>query len=91
MANAEKVLYTAGNPGRSYAAIPAESAYTEVDRENSRLTGKLALLRGELNETQAELKAVRSRAWWLGVVVGLYTAGGMLAVGIYLAIEWNRW
>jgi hypothetical protein len=55
-----------------------------LDRENARLTVDRARLRGELNETRAALKTARSRVSWLGVVVGLYTAGGLLAVGIYL-------
>ena len=89
--DAEAQLYAAGNPhvavqagGPLYAAIPAESAYTELDREHSRLTARLGVLRGELAEARADLKTARSRAWWLGVVVGLYTAGGLLAVGVYL-------
>jgi hypothetical protein len=83
MANAEKVLYTAGNP-LVYEPVPPECAYTELDRENSRLIADRVRLRGELSEARADLKAARSRAWWLGVVVGLYTAGGLLAVGVYL-------
>ena len=84
MANAEKVLYRAGNPNVAYAAIPAESTYTELDRENSRLVYARAELQGELIETRDDLKTARSRVFWLGVVVGLYTVGGLLAVGIYL-------
>jgi hypothetical protein len=83
MANAEKLLYTAGNPLR-YEPVPPECAFTELDRENSRLVVDRAKLRGELFDTRADLKAARSRAWWLGVVVGLYTAGALLAVGVYL-------
>lgn len=84
MANAEKVLYRAGNPNVPYAAIPAESAYTELDRENSRLMADRAELRGELNEAREALKAARSRVLCLGMVVGLYTAGGLFAVAVYL-------
>ena len=81
--NAERTLYAAGNP-KVYEPVPAESAYTELDRDNSRLVADRARLRGELIETRADLKAARFRVWWLGVVVGLYTVGGLLAVGIYL-------
>ena len=72
MANVEKLLYTAGNPLR-YEPVPAEAAYTELDRENSRLTLDRARLRGELNQARADLKVAKSRVLWLGVMVGLYT------------------
>ena len=84
MANAEKVLYRAGNPNVAYAAIPAESTYTELDRENSRLIYARAELRGELNEAREALKSARFRVLCLGVVVGLYTAGGLITIGILL-------
>jgi hypothetical protein len=80
----ESALYAAGNPPTPYAAIPHECAYAELDRDHSRLTARLGVLRGELADARADLKTARSRAWWLGVVVGLYTAGGLLAVGVYL-------
>ena len=83
MPNANETLYAAGNPPAPCTAIPPESAYTVLDRQNSRLMGQLALQHGELFVTRAELKTAQSRAWWLGVVVGLYTAGGLLAVGVY--------
>ena len=84
MANAETVLYTAGNPHVPYSAIPQESAFTELDRDNSRLTGQLATVRGELAETRDDLKTARSRVLWLGVVVGLYTAGGLITIAVLL-------
>jgi hypothetical protein len=37
-----------------------------------------------LNEAREALKAARFRVLCLGVLVGLYTAGGLLAVGVYL-------
>ena len=83
MANAEKILYAAGNP-HVYEPVFSECAFTELDRENSRLISDRARLRGELAEARAGEKVARSRVWWLGVVVGLYTAGGLLAVGAYL-------
>jgi hypothetical protein len=84
MANAEKVLYTAGNPHVPYAAIPAESVYMELDRENSRLIYARAELQGELNEAREALKAARFRVLCLGVVVGLYTAGGLITIAVLL-------
>ena len=80
----QSALYAAGNPPAPYAAIPHECAYAELDREHSRLTARLGVLRGELADARAGEMTARSRAWWLGVVVGLYTAGGLLAVGVYL-------
>ena len=83
MAISESDLYAAGNP-HVYNPVPAESVYTELDRENSRLFADRARLRHELIETRADLKTARSRAWWLGVVVGLYTVGTLVVVGILL-------
>jgi hypothetical protein len=83
MANAEKVLYTAGNP-LVYEPKSRECAYTELDRENARLMVDRAKLRGELNESRAAFKTMRSRVFWLGVVVGLYTAGGLITIAVLL-------
>ena len=81
---AQRALYAAGNPHVPYAAIPQESAFTELDRKNSRLIYARAELQGDLNEAREALKSARFRVLCLGVVVGLYTAGGLLAVGVYL-------
>ena len=83
VASAAMSLYASGNP-QVYNPVPAESVYTELDRENSRLFADRARLRHELIETRADLKTARSRAWWLGVVVGLYTVGTLVVVGILL-------
>jgi hypothetical protein len=84
MTNANDLLYAAGNPRVPYAAIPAESAYEELDREHSRRLGELALLRGERNELRADLKDANRRAFWATVALGLYTVGALVVVGILL-------
>jgi hypothetical protein len=83
MANAEKVLYTAGNP-LVYEPVPSESAFTEIDRENSRLWSNLAVTRGQVRDALDRAERAEFRSFWLGLVVGLYTAGGLFAVAVYL-------
>jgi hypothetical protein len=80
MANAEKVLYTTGNPLR-YEPVSAESAYTELDRENSRLKIGLARLRGELDIVRAELKTARAQTW--------VACAGLVAVAVGAAISFG--
>lgn len=83
MANANETLYAAGNP-HEYVPVPAEFAYTELDREHARRGVELALLRGERNELRASLNVAELRVWGLGVVVGLYTVGALVVASILL-------
>lgn len=79
----ERGVYAAGNP-HVYEPVPAESAYTELDREHSRRLAELARLRGELFDVRAALKRAELRVWGLGIVVGLYTVGALMVAGILL-------
>jgi hypothetical protein len=84
MANANETLYAAGNPHVPYAAIPADSAYAELDRENSRLKMGLAVLRGELDFARRDLKTARQQAWILAGCLGAVTVSGLLTIGMLL-------
>jgi hypothetical protein len=83
MANAEKVLYTAGNP-LVYEPKSHECARAELDRENSRLKMGLAVLRGELDFARRDLKTARQQAWILAGCLGAVTVSGLLTIGMLL-------
>jgi sugar-specific transcriptional regulator TrmB len=82
MANAEKTLYTAGNP-LTYEPVDPECAYTELDRENSRLLFKLSITRGQLKDTIRRAERAEVRAFWTSLGLGLYVAGTVLTVAYY--------
>jgi len=83
MANAEKLLYTAGNPLR-YEPVPAETAYTELDRENSRLKIGNACLRGELDMMRADLKTARAQTWVACAGLVAVAVGAAISFGVFL-------
>ena len=83
MANAEKALYTAGNP-LVYEPVTYECAYTELDRENARLMVDRAKLRGELNQVRADLKMAKLQALVCVCALGAVAVGALLTVGILL-------
>jgi hypothetical protein len=83
MANAEKILYTAGNP-LVYEPVSRECAYTELDRENARLMVDRAILRGELNEARADLKVATLQSLVCVCALGAVAVGALLTVGILL-------
>ena len=86
MANAEKALYTAGNP-LVYGPVTYEAyecAYTELDRENARLMVDRAKLRGELNQVRADLKMAKLQALVCVCALGAVAVGALLTVGILL-------
>ena len=82
MANAEKLLYTAGNPLR-YEPVEPECAFTEVDRENSRLLFQLSITRGQLKEALRRAERAEVRAFWSCLGLGMYVAGTVLTVAYY--------
>jgi len=81
--NAERTLYAAGNP-HVYEPVPAESAYSELDREHSRRLAELARLRGELFDVRAELKTAKLQVSVALAGLGAVVVGGLLTVGILL-------
>ena len=83
MANANEALYAAGNP-HVYEPVPAESAYTELDREHSRRLAELARLRGELFDVRAALKTATLRVFVLGCGLGAVIVSGGLTIAILL-------
>ena len=83
MPNANESLYAAGNP-HTYEPVPAESAYTELDREHSRRLAELARVRGELFDARAELKTAKAQVWVACAGLGAVAVGALLTVGILL-------
>lgn len=85
MANTETILYRAGNPPVPYAAIPANSVYTELDRENARLLGLLAMSRGMTKDEIARAERAEDRAFWSCLGLGVYVMGTLLGLVYYFA------
>lgn len=83
MANVEKILYTAGNP-HVYEPVPAESAYTELDREHSRRLAELARLRGELFDTRNALRRSEISAIVGWGCFGIVLVANAVMIGILL-------
>jgi hypothetical protein len=80
--NANETLYAAGNPQEPYTAIPQACAYVELDREHSRLTARLGVLRGELATARADLKTAKLQALVCVCALGAVAVGALLTVGI---------
>ena len=84
MANAEKILYAAGNP-HVYEPVPPESAYWSVARENARLLGLLSISRGQTKEACIRAERAEDRAFWSCLGLGVYVMGTLLGLVYYFA------
>jgi hypothetical protein len=82
--NANDLLYAAGNPRAPYAAIPAESAYAELDREHSRRLAELARVRGELFDVRADLRTAKAQVWVLTAALGAVAVAAIVTISVFL-------